>query len=420
MDVNQIKSLEGIRELPCLTELSIATNKISSLPDYPLTMRNLQKFNLFHNRLAYLPQRSLSQLRYLTDLDLGRNIFTEISGEAFNGCVALIRLVLSQNRLKMPPNNMRLPLLKELWLNGNSVSSLQDWTGIWLPSLQELRLEDNRLTSLGNSSLTRWYSSDCGNGGSTGLIGLNGMPLLQVLNVSFNALENDYSLNGLYCCRRLQELHIHDNPISNMDSPLSGTMHRQVLSFCPSIQVLDGKHIVEGEVWLSDAMHIARKSNIVMPPLLGLMNGAGVTMRECRGTEADSLLTALASKDKSKMLTCTSCGKTAQGLLQGEGITWEQPPSGVGQAAGVGATSRKKKLVVHCVICGAKGYTVHRPFVWDWNAMVRWSKAYHVQRLFQFPTWNESDITAVRKLDGHYAGFELSAWFEVRKWPATK
>ncbi len=87
VDVNQIVSLEGLGELHCLTELSVATNKISTLPEYPLTLYKLQTLNLFHNRLMSLPQHGLSQLRHLTDLDLGRNILTEISGDAFNGCV---------------------------------------------------------------------------------------------------------------------------------------------------------------------------------------------------------------------------------------------------------------------------------------------------------------------------------------------
>ncbi len=417
MDVNQIKSLESLGELFCLTELSVATNKISALPEHPLTLYNLQKFNLFHNRVASIPQRSLSQLRHLTDLDIGRNILTKISGEVFDGCVALIRLVLSHNRLKTPPNNMRLPLLKELWLNGNCMNSLQDWTGIWLPSLQELRLEDNRLTSLGNRLLTpRLYSSDYVDGGGVGFTGLSGMPLLQILNVSFNILENDHSLDGLYCCRRLQELHIHDNPISNVDSPLYRTMFRQVLNFCPSLQVLNGDQIVEGEAWLSDAWKIARKSNIIIPPLLRLMNGAGVTVRECRGAEADSLLTALASKDTSKTLTCNSCGKTAQGLLPEEGVTWEWAPNDRTTEVGI-RESRKKRLIINCEACGAKGYTLYRPFVFDWNAMVRWSKAYHVQRSLY--SINEFDIAAGHKLDGHGGtGFEFNAWFEVSR-PAT-
>ncbi len=250
--------------------------------------------------------------------------------------------------------------------------------------------------------------------GGMDLIGLNGMPLLQVLNVSFNVLKNDHSLDGLYCCRRLKELSIHDNPISNADSPvLPETIFRQLLNLCPSLELLDGKQIINGEVWLSNALRIARKSNIVIPPLLGLMNGAGVTAREYRGSEADSLLTALASKDKSKTLTCTSCGKTAQGLLPEEGITWEQAALSGQITAQVGITeSKKKRLVVYCEACGAKGYTLHRPFLFDWNAMVRWSKAYHVKRA-AFPTWNEFDITAVRKLDGHGVGFEFNAWFEV-------
>ncbi len=419
MDVNQIKSLNGLGELFCLTDLSVATNKISALPDHPLTLCNLQKLNLFHNRVASIPQRSLSQLRHLTDLDIGRNILTKISGEVFDGCVALTRLVLSHNRLKTPPNNMRLPLLKALWLNGNSMSSLQDWTGTWLPSLQELRLGDNCLTSLGNRLLSpRLYSSGYVDGGCLDFGGLNGMPLLQILNVSFNTLENDNSLDGLYCCKRLQELHIHDNPISNVDSPLRRTMFRQVLDFCPSLQVLNGERIVEGEVWLSDACKIARKSDIIIPPLFRLMNSAGVTVRECRGSEADSLLTALASRDTSKTLTCKSCGKTSQGLLPEEGVIWDWAPSGQITKVSI-RESRKKRLIVNCEACGTKGYTIYRPFVFDWNAMARWSKAYHFQNKSFHSSLNEFDTTAGHKLCGHYGeDFLFNAWFEVSR-PAT-
>jgi hypothetical protein len=75
-----------------------------------------------------------------------------------------------QNKLKAPPSPLHLPLLRDLWLSGNKISSLEAWvgwqgptcgangdgvgasggiSGMWLPSLHSLFLQDNAVTSRG-------------------------------------------------------------------------------------------------------------------------------------------------------------------------------------------------------------------------------------------------------------------------------
>lgn len=104
------------------------TAACSALVEKAVACGGLQKLELYHNRISSVHPRALQGLASLTHLDLGRNQLRKLDGQALESCPALSTLVLSQNLLQEPPSPLCLPLLTELWLSGNHISSMRAWT----------------------------------------------------------------------------------------------------------------------------------------------------------------------------------------------------------------------------------------------------------------------------------------------------
>lgn len=165
LDINHLTSLHELKQLPALVELSANTNHIRELPDGfaaglmspqdPSSDRNekvqstlveravacggrLQKLELYHNRIASVHPRALEGLASLTHLDLGRNQLRTLDGHGLECCPALATLILSQNFLREPPFPLCLPLLSELWLSGNRISSLGAWASSPMQAILQL------------------------------------------------------------------------------------------------------------------------------------------------------------------------------------------------------------------------------------------------------------------------------------------
>ncbi|CAM9521040.1 unnamed protein product, partial [Phaeothamnion confervicola] len=228
VDTNRLSSLDALSALPSLTHLSARTNRLDRLPaDPPMGFRlgaapaesspmpafwapggggaALRRLELYHNRLGALPRDALAGLPWLTHLDLGRNRLRAVDGAALNRCPALEKLVLSENELVGPPAPLALPLLRELWMSGNRLASLEAWQ----PSEAAcLYLQDNELTSLRGGHE---------NGKDDGSRGCErspfvGTPLLATLDLSFNRLKDPAELAYLAVAARLADLRLHDNP----------------------------------------------------------------------------------------------------------------------------------------------------------------------------------------------------------------
>lgn len=224
----------------------------------------LQKLELYHNRISSVHPRALQGLASLTHLDLGRNQLRKLDGEALESCPALSTLVLSQNFLQEPPSPLCLPLLSELWLSGNQISSMCAWASrptrgdsgdsILSPGHQgarcwelserdpEVRERVAKLDQTNEREGRYQPSSTCGESGTTtGEVGV-WLPSLEVLHLQDNALESlggrsafvgcpllrsfDASFNqlrttdeigaSLGACSELEEVRLHDNPASSL------------------------------------------------------------------------------------------------------------------------------------------------------------------------------------------------------------
>jgi hypothetical protein len=147
------------------------------------------------------------------------------------------------------PSPLRLPLLRELWLSGNRLTSLSTWTAgtstssssnstaqqqqqqqqqlpqVWLPSLHVLHLQDNALATLAGCSV------------------LASIPLLRTLDLSFNALTVR-ALAPLRVCTQLRRLAVHDNPTTT--EPQHSTA---LLLLLPWLRLLDGEAVRASDAW---------------------------------------------------------------------------------------------------------------------------------------------------------------------------
>lgn len=308
LDMNHLTSLHELTDLPALVELSANTNHIRELPEgfatgllssttpncYPIEYETvseanvtpqpscvtfeamgqggLQRLELYHNRITSVHHRALEGCGSLTHLNLGRNQLETLDGRGLECCPSLSTLVLSQNLLREPPAPLRLPLLTELWLSGNRISSMGDWARS-PPSPSPLSSMASSLNTSGNTTsepiLVSRFSSGNGRvaqeGAITELVGtrevintggvkiggrgwthtpdnregmwlpslevihlqdnilenmggfwsLAGSPLLRFLDASFNRLRTpgDF-VSCLRSCGELEEVRFHDNPVA--------------------------------------------------------------------------------------------------------------------------------------------------------------------------------------------------------------
>lgn len=241
------------------------------------TRGRLQKLEMYHNRIEFVHPRALEGLTSLTHLDLGRNQLETLDGSGLEVCPALSTLVLSQNLLGTPPAPLRLPLLTELWLSGNRISSMGGWAAepppsrpspLPTPAFEGPPVEEsNRL----HTPITKWGSCDqngCSKSPVTSSRGnaiggcqsevkggkrrrdddsvshdgsvtvwlpslevlhlqdnvleslggrwsLAGVPLLRSLDVSFNRVQKTNDVAAcIGACGVLEEIRLHDNPVA--------------------------------------------------------------------------------------------------------------------------------------------------------------------------------------------------------------
>ena len=189
IDMNKVTSLDGIGDCSALRTLSASSNSIGSVKALS-GCAEIEKLTLYRNHISDL--NGLANLRWLQHLDLGRNVLRSIDG--LGECPFLQTLILYENQIEdLKPGALQAPMLRELWLSGNPLKSL-DFVQ-WLPSLEHLHVSDAQIydaTPL----------KTCG--------------LLQTLDLSFNSVAELVDLAALASCPLMQVLRLNDNPVATL------------------------------------------------------------------------------------------------------------------------------------------------------------------------------------------------------------
>lgn len=291
---NMISDITPISRLSQLTTLALNGNNISSLScdgeDGDMSviyLPSLQRLELAQNKFTYL-SRQFGALPSLTYLSLERNQIVDHDPAIFNpavfnnsrrqaprlrqmsgsgsgsgpGLLLLQTLILSHNGLTKMPSPMRLPLLRQLWITGNKITNLNAWVlpqnnavasdrnsdaasgssshkspefQIFLPMIERIYLQDNLITDF-----------------PSGLGHL--LPGLCELNVSFNRFTSLQDCLGLRECLSLQEVHLHENPLSTdtgnrLDEANTNHFVRdweyRIIKLCPQVLSISGYSVDE-------------------------------------------------------------------------------------------------------------------------------------------------------------------------------
>ena len=120
---NKLKHIpKEITILKKIESFYLSNNKITEIPDLS-DLSNLQRINLYNNRLKILP-KEIGNLINLEELDLSNNLLEEIPKEIGN-LSNLKELFLQHNLLKEIPQEIgKLSNLHRLFLNGNKLKTI--------------------------------------------------------------------------------------------------------------------------------------------------------------------------------------------------------------------------------------------------------------------------------------------------------
>ncbi|ERE88327.1 leucine-rich repeat-containing G-protein coupled receptor [Cricetulus griseus] len=235
----------GLSELPSnlsvfTSYLDLSMNNISQLPPSLLhSLRFLEELRLDANHISYVPPSCFSGLHSLRHLWLDDNALTEVPVQAFRSLSALQAMTLALNKIHHIPdlafgnlsslvvldlnyNNLdefptaikTLSNLKELGFHSNNIRSIPEKAFVGNPSLVTMTLN-------GASQITEFPDlTGTGNLESLTLTGAkisslpqavcDQLPNLQVLDLSYNLLEDLPSLSG---CQKLQKIDLRHNEI---------------------------------------------------------------------------------------------------------------------------------------------------------------------------------------------------------------
>ena len=124
-------------------DLHLADNKLTSIPNFS-HMSYLKRIRLYDNLLQEIPRDHISGLVRLELFLLGTNLLVTMPNVSYLARLELLDV--SENNITVVPSStlLGIPKLLTLKLNDNKISVLGDMSDLWA----EVRLENNNLTTL--------------------------------------------------------------------------------------------------------------------------------------------------------------------------------------------------------------------------------------------------------------------------------
>nr|KAF6453055.1 leucine rich repeats and IQ motif containing 1 [Molossus molossus] len=211
LNKNQLTSLHGMDGCTNIQDLELSHNKITRIGGLE-SLKNLQQLIMDHNQL--ISTKGLCDTPTIIYLDCSHNHLTKVEG--IESCGLLQILKLQGNYLNELPSLENHVLLRELYLDDNSISSAEAVSSYWLPLLQNLTMSQNSLTKI--APLFHFVS-------------------LEKLDVSNNCLSDLTSaIKCFEACYSLRELTITGNPLlQEINWRLS------LLKILPALRILNGE-----------------------------------------------------------------------------------------------------------------------------------------------------------------------------------
>ncbi|NXJ09446.1 LRIQ1 protein, partial [Odontophorus gujanensis] len=213
LNKNHLLSICGLDGCINLQNLELSYNRITRIGGLE-SLKNLQQLTVDHNQL--ISTKGLCEVPTLIYLDCSFNHLTQVEG--IESCGLLQILKLQGNNLQELPRLEDHVLLRELYLDDNSISTVRMLSLYWLPLLQILLLSQNSLTEL---------------------VPLNSFVSLEKLDVKNNCLSDLRSVvTCLSGCNNLRELSLSGNPLLQ-----ERNWRPSVCKVLPRLQFLDGENV---------------------------------------------------------------------------------------------------------------------------------------------------------------------------------
>ncbi|NXX38018.1 LRIQ1 protein, partial [Tricholaema leucomelas] len=211
LNKNHLSSVCGLDDCINLRNLELSYNRITQVGGLK-SLKNLQQLILDHNRL--ISTKGLCEAPTLIHLDCSFNLLTQVEG--IENCGLLQILKLQGNNLQELPRLENHVLLRELYLDDNSISAVRMLSSYWLPLLQIVLLSQNRLTDL---------------------VPLNSLISLEKLDIENNCLSDLKDIIAwLRGCHKLRELSLSGNPLLQ-----ERTWRTSLCKVLPNLQFLNGE-----------------------------------------------------------------------------------------------------------------------------------------------------------------------------------
>lgn len=147
---NKIMDISALKNCTSLDTIDLSGNQITDIsPIYGLT--DVVKVNISNNSISNV-STSITQLKYLTDLNLSRNRISDNS--VFSGMSQLKTLYLNSNKIVDVKPLTGMDKLEEYTMEDNAISKVTTLGDV--PVLKKLNLENNNLTEINFVSKYPW------------------------------------------------------------------------------------------------------------------------------------------------------------------------------------------------------------------------------------------------------------------------